>query len=208
MKLIDADIVNEADETALNVIAYAPTLGWKDVSLSNVTYVMPPIDGIQDFILNGKAPTGIALQSIQLFDISAKIPRSDWIQGVRIQNSFGESLLVLRSPVTNKEPIGEDFTFIKSAGLNGDKLIMDISYGGGCRQHTFQLAWNGSVIKTNPPQIILTLSHNGNGDQCEAMLSERLQIDLSVIIERPQDYLLRISNGQTEIIAYSPAWEC
>lgn len=103
-----------------------------------------------------------------------------------------------------QQPIGNDFVFIEAAGLHGDKLIIDVGYGGGCRQHTFQLNWNGKFLKSNPAQVVLELSHNANGDTCRAIIHERLQFDLSVIIEDPSQYILRVNSGVTELIAHSP----
>lgn len=207
LNVIDADLDNAGGSTTLHVLAYAPALGWRDVSLSSKVYVMPPVDGIQDFILHGHAPSPscVVPAVLQIFQLSAPVPKVDWLQGVRISNSCGESLLTLRTPVREQEPIGNDFVVIEAAGLKGDKLIIDVRYGGGCvPQHTFQLNWDGSFLKSNPAQAVLELSHNANGDPCRALLSERLQFDLSVIIENPSQYILHVTSGATEIIAHIP----
>lgn len=109
-------------------------------------------------------------------------------------------LLPFRTPVREQAPIGDDFVAISSSGLKGDKLILMLINGGGCQQHTFQLNWDG----TFPAQAVLELSHNANGDTCKAIIRERLQFDLSVIIENPGQYVLRVNSGVTELIAHSP----
>ncbi|MCW5206698.1 hypothetical protein VU08_07190 [Desulfobulbus sp. F5] len=204
LNLIDADLDNASGNTTLHVTAYAPTLGWRDVSLTSVVYVMPPVDGIQDFILHGQAPSGLAATAIETFQVSALVPSVDWLQGVRISTSCGESLLTLRTPTQKQPPVGDDFVAIQSAGLKGDKLVIDVIHSGGCRQHTFQLDWDGEFLKSFPAQAVLHLSHNANGDTCKALLRERLQFDLSVIIENPSQYVLRVTSGVTELVAHSP----
>ena len=103
-----------------------------------------------------------------------------------------------------QQPIGGDFVAIEAVGLKGDKLIIDVIYGGGCRQHTFQLNWDGKFLKSNPAQVVLELSHDANDDPCRALIHERLQFDLSVIIENPSQYILHVRSGVTELIAHSP----
>lgn len=205
LNLIDADLDNAGGNTTLHVRAYAPTLGWQDVSLSSKVYVMAPVDGIQDFILQGQPPSRPAPTAIETFQLSAPVPTTAWLQGVRISNSCGESLLTLRTLVQKHKPIGDDFVAIEAAGLKGDKLIIDVIYGGGCvPQHSFQLNWDGALLKSNPAQVVLELSHNANGDPCRALLRERLQFDLSVLIENPSQYILHVNSGVTEIVAHSP----
>lgn len=205
LNLIDTDLDNADGNTTLHVIACAPTLGWRDVSLSSVVYKKAPVDGIQDFILHGQPPSGPAADAIETFQLSAPITPTDWLQGVRISNSCGKPLRTIRTPVREHNPVGDNFVAIQAAGLKGDKLIIDVRYGGGCvPQHTFQLNWDGSFLKSNPAQVVLELSHNANGDTCRALLHEQLQFDLSVIIENPSQYILHVTSGVTEIVAHSP----
>lgn len=204
MNIIDADLTSDGGAITLNVVAYAPTLGWKNVGLSKVKYVMPPQDGIQDFILYGTPPIGPALTAIEIFNFS-KIMKEGWVRGARIKNSAGDTLLVLRSLVKNRQSIGDDMVGIRSAGLKGDKLILDVVYGGGCRSHDFQLSWDGNILKSAPPQVILSLTHNGNQDPCRALLRERLQFDLSVELPSPEQYVLRVASNTTEVIAHEPS---
>ncbi|WPD22719.1 MAG: hypothetical protein SD837_21355 [Candidatus Electrothrix scaldis] len=205
LELLDADLVKKSDTTTLNVIVCAPTLGWTNVLLDSLIYVKPPEDGIQEVILRGTPPCGIVPQVLERFDLSVELPSAPWLRGVRIVDENRKLLLVLRTPVREQPPVGNDFTAIESAGLKGDKLILDVRYGGGCLNHTFQLNWDGEILKSIPPQVVLELSHNANGDSCKALVSERLQFDLSVIIDDPRQYIIRVRTDVTEVIAYTPA---
>jgi len=207
--LIDADLVKTLSGTTLNAVAYAPTLGWSNITLGSVVHSVPPVDGIQEFILSGIPPVGpYAPAAIEMFAVSAELPPESepWIQGVRVINMYNDSLVVLRKPVKEQQPVGTDFAAIQSVGLKGDKLIIDVMYGGGCRQHTFQLNWNGKFLKSRPSQVVLELSHNANGDTCKALISQRLQFDLSAIIDNPQQYVIRLNSVMTEAIAHEPAF--
>ncbi|HYO51757.1 hypothetical protein [Archangium sp.] len=204
MNIIDADITKNAAGAELHVTAYSPTLGWREVALSKVEYIVPPQDGLQEFVLGGTPPSGSALTSIMTYSLTAPMPAADWVRGARIKNPAGKTLLVLGTLVKGKDPIGQDWVAIENAGIKGDKLILEVKYGGGCQRHSFQLAWDGSVIKTEPPQLQLSLTHNGNGDPCKALLAEQLQFDLSLLIDAPADYVLRVNSGITEVIAHTP----
>jgi hypothetical protein len=56
------------------------------------------------------------------------------------------------------------------------------------------------VLKSDPPQVSLVLSHDANGDMCRALLSERLQFDLSTILDNPNDYVLLVTSGTSEVV--------
>ena len=201
MDIIDADLVKEDQGIRLDVTAYSATLNWTGVSLSAAKHFTPPVDGIQDVFLNGNPPEGNAFRSIMVYPLSILIPEFEWLQGVRIQNGNGDLLLTIRTPVKESEPVGEDWLVVTGAGLKGDKLIVDVEYGGGCRQHIFQLNWDGKVLKSNPPQIMLDLSHNAHGDPCRALMFDKLQFDLSVIIDSAKSYAIRIKSSNTEVVA-------
>ncbi|GHG79697.1 hypothetical protein [Comamonas sp. JC664] len=204
MKIVDADITRDATGPVLKITAYSPTLGWKNVALEKAEFFGEPVDGIQEFVLFGTAPAGPAPTSIQMYSLSVPMPTAEWVKGARIRNERAESLLVLRTLVKDQGPIGDDWVAIESAGLRGDKLIVDVRYGGGCRHHSFQLSWDGAVIKADPPQVVLSLSHNSHGDTCKALRPEQLQFDLSLVLERPTDFVLRVNSGLSEAIAYTP----
>ncbi|MDP2208598.1 MAG: hypothetical protein Q8K98_07465 [Bacteroidota bacterium] len=72
-----------------------------------------------------------------------------------------------------------DHVLIDSARISGDTLILVVSYSGGCREHEFKLFGSYSIIKTNPPQAEIYLSHNSNADMCEAWITENVKFDLS-----------------------------
>jgi hypothetical protein len=63
--------------------------------------------------------------------------------------------------------------------LDGDALRVDVSYGGGCKEHLFRVCWDGSFMESNPVQVALALQHESNDDPCDAALSSSLRIPLT-----------------------------
>jgi len=64
--------------------------------------------------------------------------------------------------------------------VEGDHLTLNVSYGGGCKQHFFDLAWNSGFLESAILQVDLHLIHDASGDRCEAMITEDLWFDLKV----------------------------
>jgi len=81
---------------------------------------------------------------------------------------------------------------IESLSLQGDLLKLFVSYGGGCQPHTFDVWTDNSLSLDQPPVINLFISHNANGDPCEALIQRDLLIDLSPI----KAAFLRANPGQ------------
>ena len=87
-----------------------------------------------------------------------------------------------------------DEVWISSASIDGDTLTIDVGFGGGCEAHQLQLCWDGSIAESYPMQAWVWISHNANGDSCEAALSEVMTVDISSI-------------GATPTIIYLDGWE-
>jgi hypothetical protein len=68
---------------------------------------------------------------------------------------------------------------ISKAKVNGDVLQLDVSCGGGCEEHLFAAFSTGKFDEGSPANIEIFISHDANNDQCEAIISEKLEIDLS-----------------------------
>ena len=62
--------------------------------------------------------------------------------------------------------------------INGDTVWLEVSYGGGCADHDFVLAWDGLFLESFPVQTRLELFHNPNGDMCDAWITEQLRFSL------------------------------
>lgn len=85
---------------------------------------------------------------------------------VRISSSIGQ-LDQISDPIT-----------ISDVRLVGNKLFVDVTYGGGCKDHEFQLIGAPSLSKSLPPIRSIQLMHQANGDACKMLLTQTLEIDL------------------------------
>ncbi|WP_020530490.1 hypothetical protein [Flexithrix dorotheae] len=61
----------------------------------------------------------------------------------------------------------------------GNFLMIEISYSGGCKEHSFEIIWPEAVILIYPPQYPVVLTHDNNNDSCEAYITETLKFDLT-----------------------------
>lgn len=82
---------------------------------------------------------------------------------------------------------GDPYT-IQNAKISGDTLILQLSYGGGCETHTFELL-NNFAFKENTDsfgridnyQTRITLKHDAHNDRCRAIVQEKILFDLTPI---------------------------
>ncbi|HEV2149926.1 MAG TPA: hypothetical protein VGR37_21185 [Longimicrobiaceae bacterium] len=68
---------------------------------------------------------------------------------------------------------------ITSAAMQGDVLVLEVTFGGGCGQHDFALYASNVWLESDPVQVNVALAHDGHGDPCRALLSRELRFDLS-----------------------------
>ncbi len=82
-----------------------------------------------------------------------------------VAGRFGDAYQVL----TNEHPDAPD----EPPAINSDTLYVQVSYSGGCEDHEFDLDF-----ETARDTTLLWLHHNGRGDNCEAMIYDRLGFKL------------------------------
>lgn len=98
----------------------------------------------------------------------------------------------------NYDSLARDPLYIQEAFIDGDCLQLKVSYSGGCREHTIDLArmneWyaNGSIPT-------FEIRHDANGDLCEAMFTKQLRFDLTPLkLEGEHEFVLtaKLPNGE------------
>ncbi len=67
---------------------------------------------------------------------------------------------------------------IKKVERKADSLYITVSYSGGCKEHSFDIVWNGSILQTYPLQANLLLKHYANEDPCYQKITEILKINI------------------------------
>ncbi len=87
---------------------------------------------------------------------------------------------------------------ILSTRINGDSLLVQVQYGGGCEKHEFTMHTNLMWMKSLPPQLNLWLEHKSNNDMCRALITETIAFDLSAVQNKSTKTSVLILNGDRE----------
>lgn len=84
---------------------------------------------------------------------------------------------------SRKKNISEGDAFrINKGERKGDILQLNVSYSGGCKQHSFEIIWDGLVYTNNPCNMNLLIIHRGNNDTCEALITETIMVNLKELV--------------------------
>lgn len=67
---------------------------------------------------------------------------------------------------------------VTDVSIRRNTLYLTVSYGGGCREHEFELYGASAFLESYPAQASLFLSHDGNEDLCDALIRAELAFDL------------------------------
>ena len=81
---------------------------------------------------------------------------------------------------------------IFDAWIEGDTLKVDIGHSGGCAEHGYALWTTRASTRSLPPQHSVLLTHDANGDMCEAYLRRTLDFSLNPI--------RRLHQGQESVV--------
>ena len=105
---------------------------------------------------------------------------------------------------------GDDPYVVNSAAVDGHRLTIEVSFGGGCRRHDFTLVISKTFLESDPVQLPAVLAHDANGDPCEAYLTESHVFDLALVSTRyrqfygagPGGIILRIAGVPGDDLVY------
>lgn len=108
------------------------------------------------------------------------IASSETAQTTQVENKESSDLKVLPFRIDKglQLPIASDDVSIANTEIIGDSLIMEVSYGGGCQIHEFELLSNGMYAKSLPMQVNVYLRHNANNDMCRAYFTRRIAFSI------------------------------
>lgn len=90
---------------------------------------------------------------------------------------------------------------IASALVTGNILSLNVSYAGGCAEHSFELVSNGLYAKSLPPQTTVYLRHQSD-DTCDKTIEKTVSYDISKLKYPGQNTLLIKIITFKEKIAY------
>ena len=83
--------------------------------------------------------------------------------------------------------------------IENDTLTLTVSYSGGCETHDFTLVTNGRFVGSGPVQLVVALTHDDNGDTCEAYPTDQYVFDLTCIKTRYYQEANETDEGSTTI---------
>ena len=84
----------------------------------------------------------------------------------------------------NLEDFPMDHYGVNEIVLDGNELFVNVTYGGGCEDHIFNLVMEPIFFSGIPPvYYYFHLSHDANNDACEALITEHnLCFDISELL--------------------------
>ena len=116
------------------------------------------------------------------YDANAtSIPGSDLAHCI-----YDSSCLTLIQNVNLNDYVMDSYT-IDTAFIYGDFLKVNVSYGGGCEDHIFNLVHELIFCGTPPVHVPLYLTHNSNNDNCEAIMVQELCFDITELYNLCED---------------------
>ena len=78
-----------------------------------------------------------------------------------------------------------DAITINDAQINGNLMYLVVEYSGGCQNHSFELTGSYAVAKSIPPQRAIQLYHNANGDNCRALITDTIIVNIEALASTP-----------------------
>lgn len=108
---------------------------------------------------------------------------------------------VIRDSERYQNDLSDEFQLIE-AKLEGNCLLISVSYGGGCAEVDFSLVAIEGETFSIPPQIPMRLILDDH-DNCEALITEELQFDVRPLQGEAGTGLHMLDlEGLTEMIEY------
>lgn len=122
----------------------------------------------------------ILLIILPLFVFSCKTEKVLTDAQLAKKQEKSNSNILLTAIMGNKIERNDAYT-ITNVQVDGNKLIVDVNFSGGCMLHEFIAT--GLPISNQALQPIrqIQLSHNSNRDYCERIVSLTLEIDVKPI---------------------------
>jgi hypothetical protein len=93
-----------------------------------------------------------------------------------------------------------DARVIQGAEMRGEQVRVDLSYGGGCSVHHFNLVVGGGWMESNPVQVNAIVSHDAHNDNCDALLFRTVHFDLRPLKRAYQDAYGVGTPGSTTLV--------
>jgi hypothetical protein len=100
---------------------------------------------------------------------------------------------------SNYDSLARDPVYLHEAFVDGDCLQIKLSYSGGCKEHTIDLARMHPWTASSSSVPTFEIRHNANGDMCEAYFTKELRFDLTTLkMEGKKEFVLtaKLTDGK------------
>ena len=114
--------------------------------------------------------TGLAGSFVIASTLNNVIQNSDQIPKIQLDDNL--------IPTATKDPVD-----IIEASISENILSISVKFSGGCTEHQFSLIGGQLFMESAPVKFGAILSHNANGDVCEALIHKTLNFDLTPLKE-------------------------
>lgn len=105
--------------------------------------------------------------------------------GLHKNNSNGDSgqtnSNVMLTATIGEVNVPSDPLSISDIRIQGNKMFIDVSYSGGCKDHSFQLIGSSMIAKSLPPIRHIQLVHESNDDACRMMVLKTIEVDIKAL---------------------------
>ncbi|GMQ83091.1 MAG: hypothetical protein BMS9Abin05_2569 [Rhodothermia bacterium] len=128
------------------------------------------------------------------------------ILGPEDLNSASDLDQITLVPIGDSNTIEKDPFEIVSSSIEGDVLLLTLSYGGGCEDHEFAFYSEGPVMESFPPGAMIRVYHDSKNDHCRALIRQTFEIDLRPLRANETDqvviFLLHFDQDETSRLRY------
>jgi hypothetical protein len=100
---------------------------------------------------------------------------------------------------SNYDSLARDPIYLHEAFVDGNCLQIKLSYSGGCKEHTVDLARMHPWTASSSTIPTFEIRHNANGDMCEAFFTRELRFDLTPLkMEGKKEFVLtaKLTDGK------------
>jgi hypothetical protein len=92
---------------------------------------------------------------------------------------------------SNYDSLARDPIYLHEAFVDGDCLQIKLSYSGGCKEHTIDLARMHPWTASSSTVPTFEIRHNAHNDMCEAYFTRELRFDLTPLkLEGKKEFVL------------------
>ncbi len=85
---------------------------------------------------------------------------------------------IIKAKIGRVNQYSDTFVF-NSVEINGNYLLLEIIYKGGCKEHDFNFVGSSTISKSIPPIRVVQLVHLANKENCEKEIVKKLKVDIS-----------------------------